>query len=367
MQKFLVVSFPILVLLFSTLAKGGTDHFSPNGEIARTITSYYLDNGKINEAIAYLKDRIQADPQDPDLPQLLDLVEKREFARIKQERTTDAHLSLKIAGGNDTNPLLLEDIYTLPGETKDSRFVKSSLSAQIPTGAKGLGVELYSHYTRHMSKFAQDYDNVIGFLALDYQWNNRFSTYVAEDAVWYKIDGKMKILSATKTLGLRGIPLKGETWGLDVNIPLSYLKYPNPKNRNPEYKGDGFITGVSMGLQHILWTFKLRESGGYSQQFASGRNLQMQSFEGGLAISRSLFFDWLVPDFSVFFSRASYPKTLPRRVELLVSSNFNLNILIPKLNTTLNASSTYMRSYSTITQGNYTKYVLSFGVTYDAF
>lgn len=64
---------------------------SVNRELTRTITSYYLENGKFNEAIQYLNDHLQSDQEDAEGWRLLGLVN----FRVKQWQ--EAELAFKHA------------------------------------------------------------------------------------------------------------------------------------------------------------------------------------------------------------------------------------------------------------------------------
>ena len=176
----------------------------------------------------------------------------------------------------------------------------------------------------------------------------------------------MRLLSFAETLGLRGIPLKGEEWSLAYDLAFRYVKYPDPINSNPSYNADGPVLSPSLTAKHPFLSLKFTESIIGTKVYAKGCNLRMQALEGRLGILKELINHRLDAEGKFSTIRAVYPGSHPVRVDQSISSELDMTLHIGEISTKLNLSGAFWRTYSSLFAGNYVKYVFTLGVTYDA-
>jgi len=120
---------------------------STNRELVKTLTVYYLNNQKFNEAEKYLGAHLKSDPEDPDAWRLYGLVLSRleEWDHAKEAYTKAADLSegdekgvnlylradVEARSGNpEKSKTTLNELSTIPGFSEQAELAKSSINGK---------------------------------------------------------------------------------------------------------------------------------------------------------------------------------------------------------------------------------------------
>jgi tetratricopeptide (TPR) repeat protein len=356
----------------------------------KAINLYYLADsqarrGGIKEAMAIL-DELEFKPgfskvarnakkachQGREFPKLeIDMKELNSSENELPSVSIGTHLVGKIVGGHDSNVLFLADINIIPGVTTSSWFTKPSIFVQQPLKRTGLTLEASSIYTHNLTKSAQTYDNIIASLGLDYRIMNPIAaklglrTYVSSDFTWYNLSG-MKLLSIGQTVGLRAVPIRRKTGNISFNLPVTYLQYPKPKLAESIYDADGFVLSPSLTLRLSLLSTVFTGTLSAGKRYAKGSNQRSTSLGASLGFLKDQLPHRLSLEGNLELLRTLYPYSTLNRTDQTVSADLGLNVGLETMKSSLKLSAAHIRSYSTLTVGNYRKYVFSLGVTYEA-